>query len=440
MRTKKYQFVVGGLLKLVSWTLLLTPSCYAADKLKVLHRFTGANGSTPLAGLVFDTAGNLYGTTTYGGDLSCSGYGGAGCGTVFKLSKDPDGTWTESVLHKFSGADGVMPEAGLIFDAAGNLYGTTSYGGSSSNCVGYPGCGTVFKLSPNSNGSWTESVLYSFKGEVGDLFYDGQFPRAGLIFDAAGNLYGTTVLGGDSTCGQFAGGCGSVFKLTANSGGSWTESLLYSFNGSDGQYPSSRLIFDPDGNLYGTTQGGSGTTGYGAVVFKLAPNSDGSWSESVLHAFSGLSDGEVPLAGLILDATGSLYGTAEQGGIQTCAGGYGGCGLVFKLTQKPDGSWKKTALHMFAGKPVGDPASDLIFDAAGNIYGTAWGRTNGAVFKMTPGTDGRWAYSILKVFDGEPGLQPTAPLVLDNAGNLYGTTSACGPEKGCDGVVFEITP
>lgn len=439
MRTKKSRFTVGVLLTLVAWALLPTPATHAVTNLKVLHRFTGADGATPLAGLVFDAAGNLYGTTTYGGDLSCSGYGGTGCGTVFKLSPSSDGTWTESVLHSFTGQDGEMPEAGLIFDAAGNLYGTTTYGGASYNCIGYPGCGAIFKMSPNSDGTWTESVLYSFKGEAG-LFYDGQSPVGSLIFDPAGNLYGTTILGGDSTCGQFAGGCGIVFKLTPNSDGSWTESLSYSFNGTDGEFPSSRLIFDPLGNLYGTTQGGTGSSGYGATVFKLAPNPDGSWTEGVLHAFSGLSDGQYPLAGLILDVTGNLYGTTQQGGIQNCIAGYGGCGLVFKLTQKSDGSWKKTVLHMFAGKPVGDPAADLIFDAAGNIYGTASGPTNGAVFKMTPGPNGRWAYSILQAFSGKPGSWPTAPVVLDNAGNLYGTTSVCGPGEGCDGIVFEIRP
>jgi hypothetical protein len=230
------------------------------------------------------------------------------------------------------------------------------------------------------------------------------------------------------------------FKLTPNSDGSWTESLLYSFSGTDGQFPSSRMTFDPAGNLYGTTQGGPGpNAGYG-TVFKLTPTSDGSfWTESVLHVFTGFSDGEIPAAGLILDAAGNLYGTTEDGGIQNCIGGYGGCGLVFKLTPKSDGSWKKTVLHMFAGRPVGDPAADLIFDAAGNIYGTAWGKGNGAVFKMTPSPNG-WAYSILQAFDGKPGSQPRAPLVLDNAGNLYGTTSVCGPGEGCDGIVFEITP
>jgi hypothetical protein len=134
-----------------------------------------------------------------------------------------------------------------------------------------------------------------------------------------------------------------------------------------------------------------------------------------------------------------LYGTAEQGGIQKCIGGYGGCGLVFKLTPKSDGSWKKTVLHMFGGNPVGDPAANLIFDAGGNIYGTAWGRTDGAVFKMTPSSNGHWVYSILQAFDGKPGSQPYAPLVLDGAGNLYGTTASCGAGEGCDGTVFEIT-
>jgi uncharacterized repeat protein (TIGR03803 family) len=334
---------------------MLPAGAAAASKYKVLHSFTGSDGANPYAGLIFDTAGNLYGTTLNGG-------GSHREGTVFKLKRNSDGSWTESVLYSFchltNCADGFVPNSRLIFDAAGNLYGTA--GG------GAYGVGAVFKLTPNSDGSWTESVLYSFAGA------DGDGPFAGLIFDAAGNLYGTTVGGG-------AHRRGIAFKLTPNSDGSWTESVLYSFcsltNCADGSYPHGCLIFDSAGNLDGTTQQGGGAHRRG-TVFKLAPNADGSWTESVLHSFQSGN----PFDGLTLDAAGNLYGTTSQGG----------------------------------------PAD------------------GGAVFKLSPQSDGSWGYSVLRFFYGKPALSPYAGVLLDNVGNLYGTTLNCG--SGCQGVVFEITP
>ena len=387
-----------ALMIVIILTLMLAPVAWAASKFKVLYRFHKANGFDTLAGLIFDAAGNLYGTT--------EGGGASGGGTVFKLAPNQDGSWTESVLHSFNGSDGSGPFAGLIFDAAGNLYGTTYYGGA----FRY---GNVFKLAPNQDGSWTESVLHSFNGS------DGSGPEAGLIFDAAGNLYGTTVGGG-------ASGYGTVFKLAPNQDGNWTESVLHSFNGSDGANPLASLIFDAAGNLYGTTYGGA--SGYG-TVFKLAPNQDGSWTESVLHSFNG-SDGSDPEAGLIFDAAGNLYGTTEHGGASDD-------GTVFKLAPNQNGSWTESVLHRF----LATGAAGLIFDAAGNLYGTAssGGPANGGVaFKLSPNQDGSWAYRSVHVFQGNPALYPHGGLVLGSAGTLYGTTYSCTVV--CRGVVYQITP
>jgi uncharacterized repeat protein (TIGR03803 family) len=234
---------------------------------KVLLSFgNGTDGILPTGGLIFDKAGNLYGTTSLGGNLSCS----EGCGTVFELMPQKGGGWTEKVLHEFTGNDGELPEAGVVF-AAGNLYGTTVFGGSA--CAG---CGTVFELIPQKGGNWTEKVLHSFR----DNRKDGYEPTAGVLLDAKGNVYGTTYYGGSGTCKETNGvGCGTVFELLSAAGGRWTEKLLHAFsnNGKDGVGPSAGLIVDASGNFYGTTYyGGNGTckdtngTGCG-TVFEIKP-------------------------------------------------------------------------------------------------------------------------------------------------------------------------
>jgi uncharacterized repeat protein (TIGR03803 family) len=269
----------------------------------------GADGSTPYAGLIFDGSGNLYGTTYLGG----TGEGG----TVFKLTQS-GGVWAENVLHGFAGepGDGSGPFSALVMDAEGNLYGTTPYGGL--------GRGTVFEL----NSSGTETLLFSFPGGS-----DGDLPKAGLLMDAGGNLYGTTVVGG-------VNGSGTVFKLTPSDGG-WTESVLYSFQGgADGRGPEAGLIMDGAGNLYGTTYAG-GSFSYGAV-FKLAPSGSG-WTQSVVYSFQGGTDGAVPKAGLVMDTAGNLYGTTSAGGGTGNNGS--GYGTVFSL----DKTGKETILHSFTG-------------------------------------------------------------------------------------------
>jgi uncharacterized repeat protein (TIGR03803 family) len=417
MRQKRFWFMMSGIPAVLALALMLPAGVGAASKYKVLHRFTGKpDGAFPFAGLMLDAAGNLYGTTIFGGSQF-------NAGTVFKLAPNSNGGWTESVLYSFTAsADGGSPYADLIVDGAGNLYGTTSGGGS--------GYGTVFKLTPNSNGKWTESVLYSFSGGV-----DGNLPSAGLIFDTAGNLYGTTLLGGSAQCRY---GCGVVFKLTPNSNGKWTESVL--FSGADGNRPSGGVIFDAVGNLYGASSYG-GASGDG-TVFKLTPKSGGGWTESVLHSFTGGADGSLPTASLILDA-GNLYGTTFYGGNinRGCTGQ--ACGVVFKLIPNSDGSWTEQVLHKFENNPAANPNGVLIFDAAGNLYGTTlFGApvNGGVVFTMAPKSDGSWAFTVLHVFKFKPAALPYAGVILDKAGNLYGTTSSCGDSYGCQGVVFEITP
>jgi uncharacterized repeat protein (TIGR03803 family) len=351
----------------VVWKLAPNPDG-TWGKLSVLHQFKLTDGAYPADGLIFDPAGNLYGTTALGGSTACEG----GCGVVFKLAPHPDGTWMESVLHKFTGgANGEDPLAGLIFDAAGNLYGTTFY--ASSQCP--PICGVVFRLAPHPDGTWTESVLHKFDGGA-----EGGGPNGRLIFDAAGNLYGTTLYGGSMAC---EGGCGVVFKLAPQPDGTWTESVLHSFAGEDGAYCYAGLIFDAAGSLYGTTSAGGN---YDAgVVFKLAPNADGTWMESVLYGFTGGADGLTPYAGLTFDPAGSLYGTTYFGGFKgnaTCAD-YG-CGVVFKLTPTSSG-WSETVLRKFLGQATG-PFGPVIFDPSGNLFGTTqFGTGNyGVVFEITP--------------------------------------------------------
>jgi uncharacterized repeat protein (TIGR03803 family) len=373
----------------------------------VLYNFAGGgDGAHPFAGLIFGAAGALYGTTYDGGGSGCTD--GAGCGTVFKLTPPTvsGGAWTESVLYSFTGVGGdASPYAGLIFDAAGALYGTTSGENGFGN-------GTVFKLTPpaNSDGAWTESVLHGFTGGS-----DGSFPMAGLLLDASGALYGTAGFGSGTACGS-GNGCGAVFKLTPPtiSGGAWSASTLYQFGiGSHGGNPSGGLIFDAAGALYGTTQvgDGSGCGGNGCgTVFKLTPPtiSGGAWTESVLHSFTGVSgDGSNPFAGVIFDATGALYGTTAAGGNEGCTfivnnGQSDGCGMVFKLTPPriSGGAWTESVLHRFTGGSDGSvPLAGLIFDAAGALYGTTetggnagctlvvnHGEANGCgtVFKLVP--------------------------------------------------------
>jgi len=346
--------------------------------------------------------------------------------TVFALTMvftQPAQAQTFKVIHSFTGlnGDGANPYAGLTMDKAGNFYGTTSLGGGTGN-------GTVFKAAKKGAG-WIVTPLYTFQGPP-----DGASPEARVIFGPDGSLYGTTYFGG--TCGQ----CGTVFSLkpfptacvTALCG--WQETVLYNFTGgSDGMNPAlGDLIFDQAGNLYGTTTGG-GAYGYG-TVFELV-RSQGGWTESVLYSFTGRSDGSQPFAGVIFDKAGNLYGTTAYGGDYTW-------GTVYELT--PSGSgWTVNVLHAFQGGSDGaNPFGGLIFDQSGNLYGSNWyaGQyEGGTVFKLTP-SNGSWTYSVLYSFDGIGPYGSVANLVMDGAGNLYGTTLNDGHGKYGEGNVFEMTP
>jgi uncharacterized repeat protein (TIGR03803 family) len=349
----------------------LAPAADGQWKEKLLHTFKGGakDGGSPTGGLIFDSAGNLYGTTQVGGE-------GSG-GTVFELSPVSGGQWTETILHNFTynhGADGIYPYASLIFDAAGNLYGTTLNGGGGfcTNSDGYrDGCGTVFELSPSTGGGWTETILHEFGRAK-----DGANPSGSLIFDASENLYGTTFHGGIS-------GGGTVFELSP-SGGSWVETVLYNFNSSssDGNEPAAGLVFDAAGNLFGTTSTG-GSEQAGGTVFELTSTPGRGWNESILTSF-GDGEGDRPSSSLIFDAAGNLYGTTYSGGVY-------GFGTVFALKHGSDGSWSHLLLHSFnynpdGGTDGGDP-SGVIFNPAGNLLGTTFiGGANqaGTVFEIKP--------------------------------------------------------
>lgn len=390
-----------------------------AQTFTVLHSFTrGQDGANPWGGLTIDHAGNLYGTTTQGGSSNCQG----GCGAVFKLAQRNSG-WTLSPLYVFNGApDGAYPEGRLIFGHDGRLYGTTGQGGlhNSNGFCEMLGCGTIFALQPPASFChsvtcyWTEQQIYQFTGNS-----DGARPTGDTVFDPSGNFFGTSYSGGT--------GVGTVYELSP-SGGGWTQTVIHNFGGVDGANPYGGLIFDAFGNLYGPTEFG-GQFSHAGTVFELT-NSGSGWTETVLHNFNG-TDGDEPLGGLVLDASGNVYGTTNHGGP-----GGGGGGKVFQLTPS-GGSWMLNLLYGFSG--VAGPWGDMIMDSSGAIYGTTvqdgvFGF--GSIFKLTF-SNGNWVYTSLHDFNGQDGAAPHGAIVLDVNGNLYGTAAGGGSGNG---VVWEITP
>ncbi len=413
----------------------------AGQKEWLVHSFDGTHGDQPMGSLIADRAGNLYGTSLEGG--------ATGRGVVYELVRPipPKTAWTETLLYSFGGPpDGGLPEAGLVFDGAGDLYGTTSEGGASD-------VGTVFELVPpaTTGGAWTESILHSFQGGTSD----GASPQAGLAFDSRGNLYGVTFAGGaneDGSCGgRVYRGCGTVFQLSppATSGGAWTETILHSFNYGQGRFPTGTPTLDARGDLYGSAQGG-GLYGAG-VVYRLTPpaTAGAPWTFRVLHAFGpmriGSSEGGLPTGGLTLHGKMVLYGTTLEGGLH-------GSGTVFELVPPATagGTWSENILYSFGSvnNDGSKPAANVIFDSAGNMYGTTtWGGgicagTCGTVFQLTPpissGSD--WTETILHSFPStnKDGYYPSGGLLLGKNGALFGATQS-GGNNGTSGVVFGAT-
>lgn len=427
-----------GLILLLALAVL-TPAP-AATTLRTLYSFTGVvDGAFPEAGVVLGSGGTLFGTTS----------GGAfGWGGVYELVPNGTGGWNEVTLYSFTGTngDGAVPMADLRIGKNSVLYGTTFYGGA----YGY---GTVFQLAPGTGGTWTERVLYNFKGGN-----DGANPAAGLaLASTTGVLYGTTYNGGTS-------GLGTVFQLAPGAGGIWSERVLHSFlGGSDGANPVSDLVIGSGSILFGTTsQGGSVTNSSGTftnwgVVFQVAPQGGGVWSETVLYTFSGGSDGGSPESALIIGANKVLYGSTFWGGSPTVCpvGGYPqGCGTIFQLVPPSgSGTWTETVLHTFTGvTPDGShPYKNLALNVSGVLFGTTYAggaQTNycfpqsytgcGTIFSVkppaTPG--GSWTKSNVAVFQGSNGGAPNG-LLLGPGGTFYGTTVLGGSSNGT-GTVFSL--
>lgn len=404
----------------------------SGQSFSVAYSFRGqSDGAQPQGNLIFDTSGALLGTTASGGSYLCGFYHNEGCGTVFKLTPSQSG-YTENVLYSFLGrpSSGAWPWAGLVSDANGALYGTTS------STEGANGCGTVFRLA-RAGLRYTESTIHAFRGRNCD---SGERPYAGVIFGKDGSLYGTTYVGGRA-------GDGVAFKLKP-SGSGYAGRIMHSFDGSDGEEPFGGLTLGKDGALYGTTRFGGATqkcgfyyTGCGAV-FKLTPMGRSRYTETIIHSFV-LSDGEGPFGGLVLDNKGALYGTTSEGGSGTCSG-FTGCGTVFKLTPAGTG-YTESVLYRFAGISQYDgqyPIGKLVLDKKGAIYGTTyWGGipscSCGTVFKLTPSGSG-YKESVAHTFTGADGAEPRAGLLFDKEGALYGTTSGGGAYG--QGIVFKMQP
>jgi uncharacterized repeat protein (TIGR03803 family) len=406
----------------------------AASTYRVIYRFAGgADGAAPVARLVADGRGNLFGTTSYGGSVACDGYG---CGTIFELMKPATrgGAWKETVLYRFTGGtDSKFPVTALARDSAGNLYGTTS--GAFIDCEGQILCGTVYELSPPGyrRSIWKLTTLHRFSGHA-----DGGCPLGNLLLDSLGDLFGTSCYGGPY-------GYGTVFEFRppAHGGDDWTETVLFGFpQDSRGHEPHGGIRFDPAGNAYGTTYAG-GVAEQG-VAYKLTPAGAGQhWRETVLAFFDG-NNGRWPLSEPVLDARGNVFAT-------TLTGGSGGCanGTVFQLTPP---RFQETLAYVFCnGNDGGSPTGQLAIDA-GRIYGTttnAGAGNNGTAFALTPPAKkgGAWTETVLHAFAGRPdGSEPLSGMMLSN-GALYGTTIAGGRgpcllhgNLAYCGVVYEIMP
>lgn len=322
----------------------------------VLYSFTGgADGGEPYKGVTLDSAGNLYGTAVTGGAGSCEG----GCGVTYKLTKSGN-TWTQRVIHSFSGgADGSGPGSRIALDKRGNVYGMTPTGGAD-------GLGTIYQLRPKPNGNFGLRVIHTFTGGA-----DGSSGSAGKLVLRGGHIYGAATSGGTN-------GSGAVFELTPTSVGEWDLKTLYSFQGvPDGVFPYGALLFDSAGNIFGTTYYG-GTAGLGAI-YKLTPTVAGEWTETVLYSFQSGTDGNSSISNLVSDAAGNLYGTTSEGGL--------GSGTIFELSPQPNDNWTESIPHSFQGSPDGAfPYAGMVGSGAIFYGATVHGGVNGdgAIYKFTP--------------------------------------------------------
>lgn len=415
MEAARFPRFLSKALTLFAVAAMLVTAASSTSVVKVLYSFSGGNdGGYPDSDLVADSAGNLYGTLVEGGAFDS--------GAVFKLA--PSGnSWIETVLYSFtSGADGGQPYGGVTLDAQGNLYGTTVVGGNftGSNCI-ESGCGVVFKLT-KSGGNYSPSVIYSFAGGN-----DGYGPGAGVTFDKQGNLYGMTPTGGSY-------GLGVVYELQPGPNGTWTEKVIHTFTGGDDGASGSagRMILDTAGNLYGVaTTGGANGDG---VVFELSPSQ--ALNFKTLYAFKGYPDAGYPYAALTFDALGNLYGASYYDGAN-------GLGAVYKLTQT-NGAWSESVLYSFKGGTDGQYSlGNLVFDAAGHLYGTTSeggaGCSCGVIFKLTPSGKQKWTESVSYRFKGAPdaGFVYNG-LLIDPAGTFYGTSVHGGTSD--EGSIFKFTP
>ena len=437
------RFLRGPLLLVMVWAVFWSGIGAHAQTQTTLYDFTGGtDGGAPEAGLIVDGHGNLFGTAS-GGGLFGGCLFGLGCGTVFELSPAAGGGWTLTTIYTFQGGpDGADPTSTLLLDAAGNLFGETLGGGGTAATCSAVGCGTIFELSPGIHGGWTKSTLHEFLGGQ-----DGSAPNGGLTLDSAGNLYGTTIQGG-GTCAATTSGCGTVFELVPVALGHWKEMTLHRFgiSSGDGYAPAGGVIFDPKGNLLGTTALGGSTTGGCGVgcgtVFQLTLSAE-KWTESILHLFQG-ADGMNPVAGVIFNLSGSICGTTFQGGASQS-------GVVFALSPIAGGGWQFHLVHQFGAFAAGlSPRAGLVLDRLGNLYGAAEFGGNdvtqcttsttsgcGVVFELTATSFG-WRYRGLYLFTGSSdGNYPAGTPVVDSSGNLFGTTIYRGQTVGT-GTVFEI--
>jgi uncharacterized repeat protein (TIGR03803 family) len=414
MKDRRSNSVRKVLAALAAVSILMSVAVAATTK--VIYGFAGdEDGEYTDTDLVVDSQGNIYGTSVLGGDF--------GTGTVFQLKPSGSG-FTHTVLYSFTGgADGGQPYKGVTLDAEGNLYGTAVVGGSGGICA-EDGCGVIYKLT-RSGGSWSQSVIYNFTGGK-----DGYGPGSGVTLDGHGNLYGMTPTGG-------AFGAGVIYQLKHGSGGTWTLRVIHPFTGgADGASGSAgRLLLDHSGNLYGVaTVGGSNGAG---TAFEVSPAAGGKWNFKTLYAFKGQPDAGFPYGGLSFDKAGNLYGTSYYDGANDLGG-------VYKLSPGTGGNWTESVIYSFKGGKDGSSSiSNVVFDKAGNLYGTTSeggaGCSCGVIFKLAPGSNGKWTESVPYRFQGSPdaGFAYNG-MVVDSAGNFYGATVHGGATN--DGTIYKFTP